>query len=227
MALDRGKLAVISMLGIALAAAVFAWWWNYQRGYQSLEFYGSETARLIRTAKRVELLELNPQDLSTDPAPTSPPPESLLIDGRHYFIAHRVDISHAKGLLHARSALLDDASYAWQSPASNRAPSFSHAVQFSDGNQNAILAFDLANRNLYLPETGRRARLIPKIVDGWQLFINRHLPKELLLEPDVRPPFDSDERGLMHNLRLHGRDRHSNAVSLLAGDRRHLHRGVL
>lgn len=167
------------MLGVALAAAAFAWWWNYQRGHQSLEFYGSETARLVRTAEQVELLELEPQDSSTG-SPSSPLPaaQSLMVEGQPHAVVRRADISQAKGLLHARSALLDDASYNWKARPSDATPSYSHAVRFSDGNRNAILAFDLTNRTVSLPESSRRATLIPKIVSGWQIFINRHFPAD-------------------------------------------------
>ena len=44
------------LLGIATAAAALAWWWNFERGRKALAFYGAQTARLIRTAPRVEIL---------------------------------------------------------------------------------------------------------------------------------------------------------------------------
>lgn len=38
---------------IAILAGIFAWGWNYNRGRQSLEFFGGEGAKLIRLAPRV------------------------------------------------------------------------------------------------------------------------------------------------------------------------------
>src|SRR5262245_46257806 len=100
--LDRGKLAVLTMFALALAAAAFAWWWNYSRGQRALGFYGPRAANLVRTAPKVELLVLGTGD--------SDPVESLPESGP---VARIIDISRAPGLVHARTALLDDASYDW------------------------------------------------------------------------------------------------------------------
>src|SRR5437870_2908986 len=82
-----GQALVLAMFGLAVLAATFAWWWNYNRGRQSLEFFGAEGATLIRTAPQVEYLRSEPES--------------------------SINISKAPGLLNARASLLSDASYEW------------------------------------------------------------------------------------------------------------------
>jgi len=55
-ATTHGQLAVGAMLAIAVFMATFAWWWNFNRGRQALDFYGPEGAILVRTAPTVEYL---------------------------------------------------------------------------------------------------------------------------------------------------------------------------
>jgi hypothetical protein len=52
----RGYLVVLAMFALALIAATFAWYVNFNRGRRTLEFFGPEAATLIRTAPKVELI---------------------------------------------------------------------------------------------------------------------------------------------------------------------------
>jgi hypothetical protein len=151
--LNRGKLAVLAMLGLAAAAAVFGWWWNYQRGARCLAFYGSEAAFLIRTAATVELLI--PVAGTDDRSRT-------------------VDLSRSPGLLNARASLLDDASYQW-----NTAPSASESgrirvVRFASGHREVQIHFDFGNRTISVGQSGREATLVQKTATGWEEFLKRH-----------------------------------------------------
>ena len=150
--LDRGKLAVLAMLGLAVAAAAFAWFWNYRRGERCLALYGSEAAALIRTAKTVEILEVDPQS----------PAEVL----------RRIDISQAPGLLNARTALLDDASFEWNSPPPASGQS-GLLIRFADGNREVLLRLDHAQRSLEVITNGKSATLKEKTSGGWETFLRR------------------------------------------------------
>jgi hypothetical protein len=112
-----GHFVVIAMLAVALAAAAFAWWWNFQRGRKALEFYGPEAATLVRTAPKVELLR------GDEPVR---------------------DISQAKGLLNARTSLLGDASYLWASEG--RFIKSDATLRFSEGERSIPVSFDFENR---------------------------------------------------------------------------------
>src|SRR5262249_48288752 len=109
-----GQLVVLAMLVVATLAATFAWWWNYSRGDQALEFFGPEGALLIRTAPHVSLLA------------ASESPE--------------IDLSRAPGLLNARASLLADASFQWTEPQGNVAPA-EWAVRFRRGDHSVTVTF--------------------------------------------------------------------------------------
>jgi len=108
-----GQVVVIAMLAVALAAATFAWWWNFQRGRRALEFFGPEAATLIRTSPSVELLR--------DNEPVR-------------------DISKATGLLNARTSLLGDASYQWTSEG--QFAKSDATLRFSEGERSVLVSFD-------------------------------------------------------------------------------------
>lgn len=144
---DRGKLAVVSILALALVMATVAWWWNYQRGRHCLELYGSEAALLIRRAPRVEIIDAEGQ---------------------------ATDVSQAPGLLNARTALLDDASYQWS--VSAQPAGEVRTVRFSRGNVHVSLQFARLGDSLVVVESGRGATLQKKTADGWREFLGRHVP---------------------------------------------------
>src|SRR5688500_17290353 len=100
--LNRGKLAVVMMFAVALAAAGTAWWFNFHRGRQTLDFYGRDAALMIRTAPHVELLKLIPADASA----AEPSAELLTLGDQRLRVAQRQDMSRAKGLINARTSLL-------------------------------------------------------------------------------------------------------------------------
>jgi hypothetical protein len=156
MKLDRGKLAVLSMFALAIGAAAFAWWWNYRRGERCLAFYGSQAAALIRTAPTVEILELDPAS------------------GDSLAVSRRIDISRAPGLLNARTALLDDASFVWSAEpkASDRKPT--RLLRFARGDREVRLRIDSVNQSLEIIPGGKTAALDAKTSAGWRQFLERY-----------------------------------------------------
>jgi hypothetical protein len=168
--LDRGKLAVLTMFAVALVAATFAWWWNYSRGQRCLAFYGKDAALLIRTAEQVELLELAAAE-----AGSSEPATTLRLGDNAYSIPRTTDISHAKGLIHARTSIVDDASFRWESSPRDCQPRVLYAVRFT-GHSRATLAFDFGCQSVWHVEQGKSATLIPKVAQGWESFLIRQAP---------------------------------------------------
>jgi hypothetical protein len=142
----RGQLVVLAMFIVAALAATFAWWWNYNRGNQALEFFGPEGALLIRTAPRVTLL---PTDTNQE-----------------------IDLSQAPGLLNARASLLSDASFQWMEPPA-RASSTTWAVRFSRGDHSVVVAFDFPARAIHTSSTNRSATLSKLTAEGWQKYLDR------------------------------------------------------
>jgi len=159
------------MFAVALAAAGLAWSFNYYRGRRTLEFYGRGAALLVRTAPQVELLVLAPLDELPEPNA-----EQLLIDGERLQVIRRLDISHAKGLVHARTSLLADSSYDWHAEPCDYYPSIDYAVRFTHIST-ATLAFDFHCQQLWHVEHEHTVTLVPKVADGWQTFLIKQAAK--------------------------------------------------
>src|SRR5262245_10947419 len=95
----RGKIAIVVMLSLAVVAAGYAWYQNYQRSVRARAFWGDSAAR-IRFAHKVEAFWI---ELPEDPQDrTYLHPEK---GGLHQYAREPVDISTAPGLLNARTAL--------------------------------------------------------------------------------------------------------------------------
>lgn len=137
---------MLAIMTIAVLAAGFAWWWNFNRGRKALAFYGPEAATLIRTAPKVEILRPEP-------------------DGN-------IDISKAPGLINARASLLSDASYDWNAPTPRQqSPLFS--VRFSRGENKVVVTFDFENQTLSNSATERTITMKPKTAKGWREYLAR------------------------------------------------------
>jgi hypothetical protein len=99
-----GKLVILGIVGAALAAAGTSWWFRYSATHEAAVFWGSARSHLIRSAPVVKLFRL---DTSTE--------SSTVLEDEHAaldFIGE-ADITKAPGLLHLRSALLEDRSFRW------------------------------------------------------------------------------------------------------------------
>ena len=167
--LNPGKLAVAGIVLVAVGLAGFAWWWNWQRTQRCREYYGGEGANLIRTASRIEGLTLSGfyDDESREQIEAGP----------HAFevVGHK-DLSRAQGLVHARTALLDDNSYRWDDRTTGDCqPLILYAVRFLDDGQQLTLAFDFGCRRVWVVESQKQATLAPKIAEGWESFLKRQM----------------------------------------------------
>lgn len=91
-----GSRLVLGMLAIGLMLALFAVWFQWRQTRRCLDFYGPLATRHIQSAPRVELWELPG---SPDKNPDKP--------------VRRIDITSARGLVHLRRGLVEDANFAW------------------------------------------------------------------------------------------------------------------
>lgn len=174
-----GKWVIGFIFGAALAMAIFAWSFQYLRGRRVLALYGAEAARLIRVdAARVELLRLErpARGMVLDNA------ELLQIEGETLLISDSINITRARGLIHARQALIEDSSYSWDRPLNECAPRWDFALRFSRGDVQATAMVDVRCQELLLVETGESAPLAEHFVAGMQTFVD-----EQLAEHEKRP----------------------------------------
>jgi hypothetical protein len=161
---SQGKYAVLGMLGLAVLASAFAWYWNVNRGHKSLAFYGSEAAALIRGARTVEIFA----------RPSANQIEPPGAEGGVTAMTRQIDISRAPGLLNARSSLLDDHSYDWEISRAADSTEDRVLIRFVNGNEQVMLRFDIGARTVEIIPEGRKATLVAKTAEGWRAFIARH-----------------------------------------------------
>jgi hypothetical protein len=110
-----GSMLVVALLLVAVGLALFAVWFQWSQTRRCLAFYGAEAARSIQSAPRVELWRLQWNAAS----------------GRVRAL-ERVDISAARGLVHLRRGLVEDANFKWSADATGRrsAPGWDVALAF-------------------------------------------------------------------------------------------------
>jgi len=128
---------VVGLVGLGLTAAGVGVWFQWQQTRRCLEFYGVEAAGRISRAPRVELWSLKPSG-----------------DGGHtgrLAVTQRRDISTAKGLVHLRRGLVEDANFRWSKPPGGDQPlpdaAWDIALVFADesGDQGIVLGVALGS----------------------------------------------------------------------------------
>lgn len=123
------------ILGISLAS--FAIWFQWHQTRRCLELYGSSVARRIQTAPRVELWEpLAGHVFGSTAGEGEQAPRSGA--------ALRFDVSRARGLVHLRRGLVEDANFDWAKRDASGL--WDAALAFYDRSDDAepaaLLAFD-------------------------------------------------------------------------------------
>lgn len=152
----RPLVAGLVLLGVSLAC--FAIWFQWRQTRRCLDFYGSDVARQVQAAARVELWR----------PPSSAEPQPGLD------AAIRTDISRAPGLVHLRRGLVEDANFDWKRPASTGAE-WDAAFAFYDEASAAapatvlVIDFDPAGGTLAVAGRDRRVGLgrIEKGLRSW------------------------------------------------------------
>ena len=161
--MNRGKLVILGILGAAIFAAGIAWWFQFHQGHQALAFWGGETARTIRLAKPVwaqRIVRLG------DVWATGP---LLTVDGESYQIQSSREITKARGLVHARQALIQNLSFDWSDSGTTNDTDWTFAIRFGETDQETLL-LDLTNRRIRHKQRPQWVGL--KIADGLEVFLS-------------------------------------------------------
>jgi hypothetical protein len=98
-----GTRVVVAIVVLAIGLGLFALWFQWRQTRRCLDFYGTETARVIQRATRVEVWER----ASATAATTGP-------GGTAALSLQRYDVSKASGLVHLRRGLVEDANLDWE-----------------------------------------------------------------------------------------------------------------
>ena len=157
----KGRLTIVLIFAVALAMGAYGWWHNFRQGQQSLQFWGSDAAVLIRFAPDVQLLLL-------DPVPDSNRRlETLDIGQRRLAVIQRVEISQVPGLVHARHALIEDASFDWSTTRLPDQPNWQFALRFLRKKQQVTVAFDTNCNRVALVGQTPNAKLLAERMEAF------------------------------------------------------------
>ena len=166
-----GKIVVVSIFAVALAAALFAWWWRYTSQREIQQFWGKSAQQTISAAQRVEAFRLPSEDAATENVDESSSPD---IAERVTAIpaGERVDLSSALGLVHAKHSLLDKASYQWGAQPGEEFH-WEYGVRFSRWNDTVTVLFDFEWQAILRLEAAHTAKLIEKTSRDWKDYLDR------------------------------------------------------
>jgi hypothetical protein len=156
----RGKLVILFIFGLSAVMGGYAWWHHFNQGRKCLELWGGEAAALIRYAPVVEAIKFG--------SGGEEPGNSLQIAGKSISIEQRADVSGTPGLVHARQALIEDASFVWKHYVANEPVEWTYGMRFIDGEQSVTIAFDGTDTRVHLVDGGKDGILTRTLRDAYQ-----------------------------------------------------------
>lgn len=169
----RGPWVIVSIFAMALAMAAYAWQVQRVRGRQVLVYLGWEHAERIGGAPTVELWDLRP--LSSSSTPADPPLREIRmldIAGASHVMERRTDLSMASGIVHARQALLDDATFRWPAVLGAPPATWQVALRFEQNGRETLLVFDLDRGLVRLTDKNMSLRMKPAIRNGFRRYLD-------------------------------------------------------
>ena len=178
----RGKWVILTVMGISVAAALFAVWFNHRLTHRTTAAFRPDVIRLIAGKNKVELLELDGFGERVGGDDSSPETsQTVTVHGKRLRIVSVRDISEAAGLIHARYALRQDASFDWAASADDRissaefVPSWDCALRFSDAHGQALLIVDTLGGLLHVEPIGADVVMSEKLRGGLRIYIDEQL----------------------------------------------------
>lgn len=200
---NRGAWAIGVMVAVGAVLGSVAVWFHYQQSRRAMEFWGAPQALAIRHAPQVELLRLelavdsgagdgaaNGEAVNGNTGDDSAGGEaggeaSLVVDGRTFTVVARCDIATARGLVHARHALIVDASFDWSEGSdsveqetgkrTSEGTAWQYAVRFSGEGPTLTVLLDPDSRRIRRLDDDRSIGLVRKIADAEKAFFEREL----------------------------------------------------
>ena len=191
--MKRGTIVIVIMLVVALSAAGFTVWYQYQNQRRALEFWGAATAQLIGRAGQIEVVELGEPDPSialADDALDAPEPEespdappramALEFNEVPWIVVQTKDAAEAKGILNLRRALVMDTTFDWSAGRveDELEPHWQYAISINDGRNWATVLFDFESRQVGLTGGRKTALLVPQANEDFRQFFAEQFPAE-------------------------------------------------
>ncbi len=170
--MKRDRILIMLILAIAVAATVFAAWFRWSQGRRALEYWGADDARQIRFAMSVDLLWLDAPLANAKKQADPSARDAITVDAVTWQVFQRRDITSARGLVHARQALIQDATYLWDDDTLGPEAAWTHALVFrSAGEDDVVLLFDFSEDAAgYVRELGGVEKLRLTIPQGFKTF---------------------------------------------------------
>jgi hypothetical protein len=160
--MNRGKLVIVTIVSVAVVAAVFSTWYHYRNQHRALDFWGTTTAVLIAEGPTVRVYQLGESapaaeesvagdeaSPASESAEGNAPPSAVEFTGLEWKVVATKDAKAAKGINNVRRALVLDLTYDWQSPRPAE-PQWQYALAVNDGRYWATLLFDFDTRQVAL-----------------------------------------------------------------------------
>lgn len=182
----RGKLVILLIFVTATAMGGFAWWHQFQGGRRCVEFWGTRTIYLIQYASRAVVLDLMPAERAAS-LDLPPEAERLSFSGMDLVVSNDFDVSQARGLIHARHALVDDASFEADPAADDCPATWEFAFRFTQAGEQVTVLFDPQCRWIGWLEGNRRMRLRPQLANAFRIVRDDWLVRRESSGP-VTPP---------------------------------------
>jgi hypothetical protein len=172
--LNQGKLVIVFIFGLSAVMGGYAWWHHYTQGKRCVELWGADAGEMIRYAPQVEVMQLDSADSAEAAA--------MQIQDQPVKILAQKDITNTPGLVHARQALIEDASFLWK--ADLKGPShWQYMLRVTDGDQQVSVAFDCDQGRVRLVGTDHQAELKPHLTTAYQ----SRLPMWIGRDPNASP----------------------------------------
>jgi hypothetical protein len=206
---NRGKLVIVSMLGVAVIAAGFSVWYHYRNQQRALKFWGPTTAMLIAEAPHAQAIALGEssggtsaddgggQATAAPQAADTPrePPASIDFGGSSWKVLHSKNVIPARGISNVRRALVLDMTYDWKSPPPLDDPQWQYALEFNNGRYWATVLFDFDSRQVALTNGKKTALLDPDANEELCDFFAEQFPDEPATAADEAAEKSNDGSG--------------------------------
>lgn len=144
---QSGSKLVLGLVCLAVLAGVVSWSYRYATTHRATQFWGREAAPLIAQPSQVEFARLVPSR-----ANSGVDQSEILKLGmeRSYLSEGARDVTHERGLVHLRHALLSDRGFVWSDRPDPREVEWQWLLKFFDEESQAfvLLSEDLASIGL-------------------------------------------------------------------------------
>jgi len=169
----HGKYAILTILLLGVALAVYSQRFHAQLQRRPLELWGKTNAQLMVNAPLVNALRLGPVDAKGAEFPV----ERLMVGGEHFSVLKEKDVATKPGFSHVRQSLVNEASFDWSAKDEACRPEWKYALEFSDGDYTALLLIAPNCGTVRLAETGATASMQP-VMKGIVGFMQEQFPEK-------------------------------------------------